>query len=295
MNHLEDPRPPDHLPPIAREARNVKPRSRGILMQPAHPGRLNPRHLFVVGVFLLLARPAPGWAGEACFVLMFGSQRIPNQPNYSHTFATFVRATWAGDACRPGPISLEAHTISWLPSNLVVRCCALLPECGRNLDLHSTLRYALANGERVSMWGPYQISPDLFYRARQQVALLQSGQLLYKANDTGFPARRVSNCIHAVSEAVDRPLLLVPCPGWGEGASYVVLLKMRPWIVDEDRLHYWISSALGLNCYPIIYRQRIAPPASGTFVGPIYRALGGERDLVPTYGPPGPGVCRLRQ
>ena len=242
--------------------------------------------LFAAAAFLALVLPARAPAGEAYYLIMFGSQQIPNRPNYAHTFATFVRVGWEGNGPCGNRFSLEAHTISWLPRNLVIRTWALLPECGGNFDLHSTLRYVLKNGERVSMWGPYQISPDLYCRALKQIARLESGQLLYKADDTGFPARRVSNCIHAVSEVVDRPLIIVASPGWGEMASYYVLREMRPWVLDEQTRHYWVSSALGLNCYPIIYRRRITSPRSG-FLGPLYRLFGGERDLYPTYGPPG--------
>jgi hypothetical protein len=246
-----------------------------------------PRHKFLVfaAVFLALALPHGARGGEACYLIMFGSQRIPNQPNYSHSFATFVRVSWPGNGPCPGKVILEAHTISWLPRNLIIRTWAVLPECGYNFGLHTTLRYVQSNGARVSMWGPYQIDPDLYHRAVQQVARLQSGQLRYKADDTGWPARRVSNCIHALSEVVNRPLLLVASPGWGEMASHYVLREMRPWILDEETKHYWVSSALGLDCYALIYRQRIASPRSG-FLGPVYRLLGGERDLVATYGPP---------
>jgi hypothetical protein len=39
------------------------------------------------------------------------------------------------------------------------------------------------------------------------------------------------------------------------------------------------------NGYPIIYRDWQSP-RRGAFVGPLYRALGKERDLQATYGPP---------
>jgi hypothetical protein len=65
-------------------------------------------------------------------------------------------------------------------------------------------------------------------------------------------------------------------------ASYYILQEMRPWIVDECRKHYWVSQALGLDAYPIIYRERIVSPRSG----PFYRLFGGEADLVATYGLP---------
>ena len=45
-------------------------------------------------LLLTLALGNGAWAGEDYFLLMFGSQRTPNEPNFSHSFATFVRADW---------------------------------------------------------------------------------------------------------------------------------------------------------------------------------------------------------
>jgi hypothetical protein len=59
---------------------------------------------------------------------------------------------------------------------------------------------------------------------------------------------------------------------------------MKPWIISPGTIHPWLGSALGLDQYPIIYRDW-EDPHSGALAGPLYRLLGGERDLRPTYGP----------
>jgi len=138
---------------------------------------------------------------------------------------------------------------------------------------------------RTSVWGPYQIQPELYCRALRQVQVLNSGQVLYKANDIGHKSDRVSNCIHAVSSIVDGYRLRVATPGWGEVASFAVLERMEPFIIDCQRVHPWVGTALGLDRYPLIYRDWQGP-RSGAFVGPFYRLLGGERELQATYGPP---------
>jgi hypothetical protein len=233
-------------------------------------------------VALSLGRGARG--AEAYYLLMFGAQRVPNNPDYSHTWATFVRATWdvpGQPACR-----LEAHTISWLPRNLRVRAYALLPECGQNFDLDVTLRWAPANGARVSLWGPYQIDRDLYLRSLAQLQLLQSGQVLYKANDAGHTSDCVSNCIHAVSSITEGHRLHVVSHSWGETASYYVLHEMTPWLIEPCRTHAWVGSALGLDRYPIIYRAFDEHPHSGRLQGPIARLLGNEQCLQASYGPP---------
>lgn len=233
--------------------------------------------------FLLSAGGAS--AGEAYFLLMFGSQRVPANPDYSHTFATFVRATWEGDCPCPANATLQAHTISWLPCNGVVRLAALCPETGRNWELHETIRWCERNDMRISIWGAYRIDCELYNRAVAQVQLLQSGTVRYKALDTGRKTDRVTNCIHAVSTLSQGYRLMVLSPGWGETASYLVLKELEPWICDRDTTHTWVGSALGLDEYCLIYRD-FTNPRSGGLIGPGLRLLGSERDLRATKGPP---------
>lgn len=233
-------------------------------------------------LFPAFAQAAQG--GEDYFLLMFGSQQVPANPKYSHTWATFVRVTWEGNGPCPVNAKLEAHNISWLPANMNIRVNALFPECGHNFDLVQTLDYANGTCQRVSLWGPYRICPQLFYRALNRKAELESGRVQYKANDFGYRSDRVTNCIHAVSTVVEGPRVRVASPGWGESASYAVLKEMEPSIVSKQP-ETWVGSSLGLDQYPIIYRD-FTNPRSGGIVGPLNRLLGGERDLKATYGPP---------
>jgi hypothetical protein len=232
---------------------------------------------FLLAAWLPLVVAGAARAEEAYFLLVFGSQRIPNQPDYSHSFAAFVRATWNGPV--PNAPCMEVHTISWMPRNLRIRALALLPECGTNLDLHPSLRLALDEGRRISLWGPFQIDRDLYYQAVSQVRLLDSGQVLYKANDFGFATNRVSNCIHAVTGILDGHHAHVTVVSWGETASYFIVQEFSPRILEPGRTHRWVASALGLGAYPIIYRQASEHPHSGMFQGVPYRLFGGERDL----------------
>ena len=138
--------------------------------------------VFVTALALLLAGPPAAWAGEAYYLLMFGAQRIPNNPDDSHSFATFVRATWPGDGPCPGsPPCLEAHTISWLPRNLEVRTLALLPECGHNFGLHETLRHVLA------------------YRSLSEIRRFDEGDVLADAEVLpGFACRSRTSCASSI-------------------------------------------------------------------------------------------------
>src|SRR5439155_9922635 len=151
---------------------------------------------------------------------------------------------------------VEAFTISWMPRTLEIRVGKLHPECGANLDLYTTLNWALGDGQRVSRWGPYLIEKRLYDRAVAQVAHLNSGAVRYKALDTGFPAARVSNCIHGVSDlAEEEPRLRIGTPTWGQAASYFVTLQLGAWIISPRVTHEWVMDALNLQNYPIVHRQ----------------------------------------
>jgi hypothetical protein len=208
-------------------------------------------------------------AGEAYYMLIFGSQRpVVNRPKYSHTFATFVRYI---DGCggSPGP-QVEAFTLSWLPVKGELTITTLRPECGRNYDLHSTIRLVMSQGQRVSVWGPYQVHRVLYERAYCQKCRLDSGTMQYKTVDVGYPGECVSNCIHSIiGVSPDAPNLHIGPPGWGETASYFATLSMRPWIIDPSRTHDWLLGQLGLCGYPLVRRDLNHNPAGSA----VLRAL----------------------
>jgi hypothetical protein len=199
--------------------------------------------------------------GEDYFLLMFASQGPSSHPRCAHTFATFVRVSWDGNGPCPDHAILDEHTISWLPTTMVIRTYALLAECGTNFGLHPTLRWAMDTDAGISLWGPFRICPELYFLALKQISLLESGQVRYKAIDAGHPTDRVSNCIHAVSTTVEGPRLRIASPGWGDIASFAVLKEFAPYVIDRNCIHPEIASALGLDDYPINYRNWQRPPS----------------------------------
>jgi hypothetical protein len=201
-----------------------------------------------------LAIPVPVQGGECYFLIVFGAQRVPNDPRYSHSFAAFIRATCEGP-CADNYI-LEHHTISWLPETMEIRLLRLRPERGHNFDLTTTLDTLLAMGDRVSMWGPYQIDQELYDRAMDQIGRLESGAVEYKAVDGLHQTSRVSNCIHAVAGVLDdQRRLRVASPGFGQSASYHIARRFEPWMIEPEQTHPWLARLLGLDQYPVILRD----------------------------------------
>src|SRR5262249_17934148 len=68
---------------------------------------------FAAILLVLIAGRARG--GDDYYVIMFSAQRVPNDPDFSHSWATFVRVSCSDHGqCARIPI-IEARTISWLP------------------------------------------------------------------------------------------------------------------------------------------------------------------------------------
>jgi hypothetical protein len=230
-----------------------------------------PYSWILVAILGFCGHKAP--AQESYYVIVFGSQQTPPRATYSHTFAIFVRVCHSCNS--PEGRTVESHIISWMPRTLDIRVHAVLPEPGVNLDLDSTMRWAMATCQRTSMWGPYQIERDLYCRAMERLALLQSGKVRYKAIDTGYPLSIVSNCIHAVSGIVGGIRLYVSTPNFGETASFDALRRMEPWIIDCEHKHEWLVPVLGLDRYPLIHRDW-EKPRSGLVWYALRSSLGME-------------------
>jgi hypothetical protein len=64
-------------------------------------------------------------------MVVFGSQTDPNWPQFSHTFATFIKEAAKGGSLADEPP--DTHTISWLPTSLPIAVLRPVPEPGINL------------------------------------------------------------------------------------------------------------------------------------------------------------------
>jgi hypothetical protein len=204
--------------------------------------------ILMVG-FVALCSTARG--GEQYYSMIFGSQSNPKLLRYTHTWATFVRVVSEGDD--PRGYQVFQHTISWLPASLDIRSWSLLPEKGVNLDLYETLDAVYKNGESVTMWGPFEMLPEVYERSLRVKAILDSGVPEYRAIST--PRNMlISDCIHAVA-AVDPvfgrrhyPLIRVGKPA----SRYIARQVMIRSAFDQYQTDAaWLIPYLGLSHYPI--------------------------------------------
>lgn len=195
-------------------------------------------------------------AAERDYVLIFGSQSQPKQLRNTHTWATFVHAI--GEGTDPSNWVLYQHTISWLPQTLEIRVWNPIPEAGINLDLYQTLKVVAAHNERVTLWGPFVITPDIYERSLRIHQILQSGVAQYRAISTSSNLL-ISDCIHAVA-AVDPvfgrdhyPLIRIGNPASRFVARQIMIRSVENRGIDQAAYdNSWLIPRLGLDRYPIM-------------------------------------------
>jgi hypothetical protein len=204
------------------------------------------------------AGPRDAAPGERFYVLVFGAECLPPVPRLTHTWATFVRAA---DPLGEGTPALDAFTISWMPATGDIRPWRLATEPGVNLDLLATVRRALAAGETVAEWGPYECRPELFHRAAAQKAFLEGGGMGYQCVDTVGEAGRTgrgSDCIHAITDMdPDYTRTHYRLIRFGQGAGRYIAHEFgrRGLLIDPERTHDWLNARLGLDAYPIVRKR----------------------------------------
>jgi hypothetical protein len=220
---------------------------------------------------LALLTAGPARAEEYHYLMIFGAQLDATQPRYTHSWAVFACASGSGPCFEN--YCLESFTISWSPQTLEMRPLSR-PEPGVNLDLYQSLQWAEDLHLRVSAWGPFLIDKETYDRAVQQYTLLESGRVRYKMIDAFHRSDHVSNCIHAVSSIRGGYRLRVVSPSYGQTASYYLVQRFRPRIIDPWQVHDWVYARLGLYAYPIVRRAWNEHPRSGVFWRAVMRLLG---------------------
>jgi hypothetical protein len=211
----------------------------------------------------MLQTPVP--PNERYYVLFFGSNDRLRRPEYTHTWATVVRAIEIPGCADP---ALEVHTISWLPSKIEINPLSLRVEPGTNVELHATIVNSLATKQEIAMWGPYEIWHGTAHRFLVQKAFMESGAVGYQCIDVIGEAGRNGNgcdCIHAITDMDPQyPRSRYPLVLYGQPATANLVRRVMhaPVTIGAPMTHDWLIPRLGLDQYPIerrVYRGRVVP------------------------------------
>ena len=175
----------------------------------------------------ILARLGEGKnAWDRYFIIPFAYENDGNDPEFSHSFFSFVRVL--GDDRQPRLThglkkqtyqnrEFEVFTISWLPHDFIANphLCVFRgagaridPEkntCpvskGKNFNLEQTIKLAVNVKNAVVMWGPYEIKKEGFDLWVKRMRLLDKGVIRYRADGRLYRKDRISiNCFHALSD-----------------------------------------------------------------------------------------------
>ena len=207
-----------------------------------------------------LDRSTLNYAGpdERFYVLIFASQTVPARPKYAHSWATVVRTVARED----GSASIaEQQTISWLPASLKIQPLYLHTVPPVNLGLHETIAYVQENGERVSVWGPYECRPSFFHRFLIQKEFLETSGIGYQCDDNNGEAARTGDgccCIHAISDMdPEYGRSNYPLIWFGDSASEHIVNRFveRGSLLHPETEHNWLIEALDLNGSCLVRRH----------------------------------------
>jgi hypothetical protein len=204
----------------------------------------------------LNATPAP--PTERYYLVVFSAQTPLKIPRLTHCWATAVKVT----ECSPGARPIVAHdTISWMPATCEVRPWRFRVEAGKNLDLHSSIQVTLDHHERVSFWGPYEVSAGIYRKFLMQKTFLESGRIGYQCIDVVGEAARCGNACNCIHAMTDIDMLFerraYPIFRFGDNASELAVkhLVEHGAIVNPCQTHDWLLPALGLDRYPLVRRS----------------------------------------
>jgi hypothetical protein len=206
------------------------------------------------------AIPTP--PNERYYIIVFGSQSTPKIPRLTHTWATIIKATW--NAGQPEP-ALTEYTISWMPATLHIRTFSLRTEPGVNLRMHESIEIMQGKGQRVSMWGPYEVRPRGYLRFLIQKEFMESGRVGYQCVDKRGEAGKCGagcDCIHAITDMdpeFDRTRY--PLRWYGDAGSEHIVQQIasRGLTVHGMQVEEWLVPRLGLDCAGIVRRTYAGP------------------------------------
>jgi len=192
-------------------------------------------------VTIVVCATAPGVsAADNYYFTLFTAEATPYRAEKTHTFFAITRIPQAGG-------QVENHEMSWLPATLKVRGVALLPEKGFNLSVADTLALCRRENMRVSVWGPFQIQPELFNKLHNQITRLETGKIKYKGTDNLYPSPIAMNCYHAIWNVSDPFKKFVGPFTSGDATGGKTVHLFREWIITPEQTHDDILKVIGVD------------------------------------------------
>jgi sugar phosphate isomerase/epimerase len=139
-----------------------------------------------------------------------------------------------------------------LPASLDVEPMRRTPEVGINMGWAETTKLyssdkMKANGVKIYMFGPYQISKNLYNMALVQIDKLESGSIKYICLDRFHRNKNICNCIHALSDLDSTQATLETGIAHGGGGSDMVVNHFSKHIIKSNENMSWIIDELGIQ------------------------------------------------
>ncbi|MBA4017476.1 MAG: hypothetical protein C0483_09920 [Pirellula sp.] len=166
---------------------------------------------------------------ERYYAVFFAYQSSNNAIDKSHTFATFIKVPSVSTEK-----AAETRTISWCSTTGIIKLTRPA-ERGINKSLEETLSFAERNRLDVILCGAFEIQPELYHRAEEQLERLNSGQVQYKVVDR-LIRNRAKNCISAVADLFEDNGRLDTGTLRGRDATLRVVEHLRPFYVSGHKL-----------------------------------------------------------
>jgi hypothetical protein len=210
-------------------------------------------------------------ASDLYYLAVFSSQGSPKSPNRTHNWGVAVHAR-VGDGV--GMI-VSSEAISWMPRTMNINLLRLRTEPGLNLSHEQSLAHAARTGQRVSLWGVHQITPEAYQQFQRQRARLVTGQLAYQCLDTIGEAgnrRNAVNCVHALADFANiLPHVPVAVQPYGDESAALIAqtVPRRGVVADPAADVSWIIHEMGWNGPQIRHRLPKFAPQPATEIATI--------------------------
>lgn len=208
-------------------------------------------------------------AGPAHYVLIFATQDTPAgvRPRLRsvHSFATWVQVV-------DGAV-IEEFTISWIGRGTELW---RPPHTGRNLTLAESIADARRHRWRVTLLGPYRVTPEAYQSAHRQYLRLRDGERTNRVRYAMLDnvswlilSEPACHCVHALTDVTGTRIRTGARVGVAASEFVVQEYIRRGLIVGREAEDEWVWDAIRPD--NVIVARRSGPP--------IPTAIGSEPSL----------------